>query len=106
MDQDSKQPRSKSYEGLLSKAFGISVVINSLMAVLGTLGNIKTLSALGVISDGLAAPTAHLFGSVIAPKEHSFGAIAIAGVEGIVISLALYTVVAWLVLRLWPRSRS
>jgi len=106
LDQDSKQARSKSHEGLLGKAFGISVVINSLMAVLGSLGNIKALSALGAASDVLAAPTARLFGSMIAPKDHSIGAIAIAGIEGIAISLALYTVVAWIVLRFWPRGRS
>jgi cbb3-type cytochrome oxidase subunit 3 len=42
---------------------------------------------------------------MLKPKGQSISQIAFAGVEALAFSICFYTVVAWIVLRLWPRSR-
>ena len=91
-----------SYDRPLRKAFGISIVINSLMGVAGALGNASGLSAFSYVSTAIAAPTAFLVGGILKPRGQSVGQITLAGAEALAFSVVFYTVVVWIVLRLWP----
>jgi hypothetical protein len=84
---------------LFFKAIVISANLNALMIVMGTVGNaVKPLSVLARISDGIAAPTGFLLGWLIRPRVQSLPAIVMAGIEGLIGSVVLYTLVAWIVL--------
>jgi hypothetical protein len=92
---------------LLFKAIVISTNLNALMILLGVVGNAaKPLSILAKISNGIAAPTGFLLGWLIHPRTNSLTAIAFAAFEGLIASIALYTLVAWIVLRLVARRKS
>jgi hypothetical protein len=96
----------KLRDSLLFKAIVISTNLNALMILLGVVGNaVKSLSILGKISDAMAAPTGFLIGWLIHPRTHSLVAIAFAAVEGLIASIALYTLIAWIVLRLFAHRR-
>jgi hypothetical protein len=96
----------KFRDSLLFKAIVISTNLNALMILSGVIGNaVKPLSILAKISNGMAAPTGFLLGWLIHPRTHSLPAIAIAAVEGLIGSIALYTLVAWVVLRLVAHRR-
>jgi hypothetical protein len=85
---------------LLFKAIVISVNLNALMILLGTIGNVvKGLSILAKISNLIAAPIGFLLGWLIHPTGHSLAGIVIAALEGMIASFAFYTLVAWIVLR-------
>ena len=92
---------------LLFKAIVISTNLNALMILLGVVGNaVKPLSILAKISNGIAAPTGFLLGWLIHPRTHSLAAITFAAFEGLIASIALYTLVAWGVLRYLARRKS
>jgi hypothetical protein len=89
------------------RAFVLSVVLNSLMIMLGTLGGfVKSLSFLAIVSRMIAAPPSYLVAWLIHPKAQSVGMIAAAMVEGLTASIVFYTLIAWVVLRLAPRRSS
>ena len=90
---------SKFRNSSLIKAISISVAINGFMIVLGTIGGlVKPLSGLAKFSDWLAAPPGFLIGWLIRPKAGSPAAFAIAGIEGLLVSIVFYTILAWIVL--------
>ena len=92
---------------LLFKAIVISTNLNALMILLGVVGNaVKSLSILAKISGAIAAPTGLLLGWLIHPRTQSLPAIAFAAVEGLIASIALYTLVAWAVLWFLARRKS
>jgi hypothetical protein len=92
---------------LLFKAIAISTNLNALMVLLGVVGNaVRPLSILAKISGAIAAPTGFLLGWLIHPRTQSLPAIAFAAVEGLIGSIALYTLVAWVVLRFLARRKS
>ena len=95
----------KSFDRPLRKAFGTSIVINGLMGLSGALGNALGVSAFSYISGAIAAPTAFLIGRIVKPSGHSISEIAFAGVKALAFSIVFYTVVVWIILRLWPGSR-
>ena len=95
----------KSFDRPLRKAFGISIVINSLMGLSGALGNALGVSAFSYISGAIAAPTAFLIGRIVKPSGHTIIEIAFAGVKALAFSIVFYTVVLWILLRFWPRPR-
>jgi uncharacterized membrane protein len=98
-------PKTTFRESQLFKAIVISINLNALMILLGVVGNaVKSLSILAKISNGMAAPTGFLLGWLIHPRTHSLAAIAFAAVEGMIGSIALYTLVAWVILR-WVAYR-
>jgi hypothetical protein len=96
----------KSFDRPLRKAFGISIVINSLMGLSGALGNALGLSAFSYVSGAIAAPTAFLIGRMVKPSGQSIVEVATAGVKALAFSIVFYTVVVWILLRLWPALRS
>jgi hypothetical protein len=97
--------KSNFRDGRLFKAIVLSVNINALMIVLGVVGNaVKPLSILARISNVIAAPTGFLLGWLIHPAGSSLAAIFFSGLEGLVASIAFYTLVAWGVLR-WMQQR-
>lgn len=97
----------KFRDGLLFKAIVISTNLNALMILLGVIGNaVKPLSILARISGAIAAPTGFLLGWLIHPRGQSLPGIVFAAVEGLIGSIALYTLVAWIVLRFLARRKS
>ena len=95
---------SQFREGLLFKAIGISCFLNCTMLVLGTVGGmVKSLSILAWISVVLAKPAGLILGGLIRPTSHTVGAVVVASIEGLFGSIVIYTVLAWIVLRLTVR---
>jgi hypothetical protein len=95
----------KFRDSLLFKAIVISTNLNALMILLGVVGNaVKPLSILARISGAIAAPTGLLLGWLIHPRTHSLATIAFAAVEGLIGSIAIYTLIAWVILR-WIAHR-
>jgi hypothetical protein len=98
---------SKFRNSRLFKAISISIAINGLMILLGTIGGlVKPLSGLGKFSDWVAAPPGFLIGWLIRPTVHSATSFAIAGFEGLLVSIVFYTILAWIVLRFLTNRRS
>ena len=94
-------------DSLLFKAIVISININALMILLGVVGNaVKPLWILVKVSSAIAAPTGFLIGRLIQPRAHSIAAIVTASIEGLICSIALYTLVVWGVLIFVARRKS
>lgn len=99
--------RTKFQNSLTFKALSISTSLNGLLVFFGVLGNlVKALSGLTWISTAIAAPPARLVGWMLKPKGSSFGEIIAASVGAFFVSILFYTVVAWIVLRLWTYLHS
>ena len=97
---------TKFRHSLLFKAFLISMGLNSLMILSGTLADlVKPLALLGKLSSVIAALPGFVLRLVIQPKLHSVSGIIMAMVEGLLGSIVFYTVVAWIVLRLGALGR-
>jgi len=95
---------SQFRDGLFFKAVAISCCLNCAMMVLGTIGGmVKSLSVLAWISGMLAKPIGFILGWLIRPTAHTLGAVVVASIEGLFGSIVIYTVLAWIVLRLTVR---
>ena len=98
---------SKLRDNLLYTALAISCSLNCCIIVFGTLGDLSThMSVLAKVARALATPPGFLFGWLIQPKVQSISAIIIASVEGLIGSIAFYTLVAWVILWLLARRHS
>lgn len=96
---------TKMRNTLLFKAFLFSLLINALASGAGMLGNMaKPLHFLGYLAQAIAAPPAFLIAWLIRPRSSSLAAIVVAGVEGLIFSIAFYTVIVWSLLLLTDRS--
>jgi hypothetical protein len=93
-------------KSLLFRTLLISVSLNALMILMGTVGDlVKPLSWLAKLSGMIAAPPGFLIRLLIQPKLHSVAAIVAAMIEGLFGSIIFYTVAAWIVLRLLTLRR-
>jgi len=91
----------------LFTALAISSSINCCMILFGTLADFNThLSGLAWISRLLGTPPGLLLGWLIHPRSHSIAAVIMASVEGLIGSIAFYTLVAWIILRILAFGRS
>jgi len=92
---------------LLRNALWISLVINSLMFLLGLVRpSHGQPSVLARVSDWLAEPPGFLINRLVPPAGHTPGSVFLAITESIVLSLLFYFVCAWIVLFLWQSVRA
>lgn len=85
--------------GLLVKAIGISICLNSVMIVAGVIGDsVKALSWVGWISNAIAAPPGLIIRLVIHLGGHSVSAYIMEAIGAVVCSIAFYAILAWVIL--------
>jgi hypothetical protein len=96
--------KDKSRSRIFRKAIMISVVLNAVMALCGTVSNlVRPLAWLSLVSRAIAAPPSLILSHVFSQKQRSLGDIVALEIGGMLFCLLLYALLAGLAL--WLLSR-
>jgi hypothetical protein len=92
---------------LLFRAISISVTLNFLMIVSGTIADfLGPHSKIAIVTGIIATPPGFLFRLLVPQYNSSVGIIAVRAFGALVFSFLFYTAIAWGVMRLWVYLRS
>ena len=92
---------------MLFRAISISVFLNCLMVVSGTIADLlKPLSGLAVVSSIIATPPGILLRWIMPLNSHSVGTVVTGAIVALAFSFVFYTLIAGMILWLWAYRRS
>jgi hypothetical protein len=92
---------------MLFRAISISVFLNCLMVVSGTIADLlKSLSGLAMVSSIIATPPGILLRLIMPLNGHSVGTFVAGAIAALAFSFVFYTLVAWTILWLLATRRS